>query len=477
MDMLEHLRSILQRKCGLDAGRPVLLGFSGGPDSLCLLDCLQHLGYPLILAHLDHRLRPESGEEARAAQALAEARGLPIILDSVEVKAYADQQGLSIEEAARTQRYRFLFRAAAIEGAQAVAVGHNADDQVETLMMHLLRGAGLDGLKGMPFRSLPNAWSEEIPLVRPLLGVWREQIMAYLRQAGLEPLQDASNLDITFFRNRLRHELIPTLESYNPQARDLIWRTADILGEDQRLLEELTQSAWNACTLEVGAGFVAFDYNALGTQPPGLQRRLVRRAIARLRPGLRDIDYAAVARALEFMTTPSNIGQVDLIAGLRLLKEGERLWLAAWEADLPHQDWPQLPPGAELSLEVPGRLDLPGGWVLGARLITQIESGRGQALDNADPFQAWLDLDQLRLPLEVRARRPGDRLRPLGMGGNSMKLAEFMVNRKLPRRARDHWPLVLSGDEIAWVPGLQIGHSFRLTPKVCKIAHLRLKVK
>jgi tRNA(Ile)-lysidine synthase len=343
--------------------------------------------------------------------------------------------------------------------------------------MHLLRGAGLDGLKGMSYRSLPNAWSDEIPLVRPLLGVWREQIMAYLRQANLTPSLDASNLDTTFYRNRLRHELIPTLESYNPQARELIWRTADILGEDHRLLEALTQTAWDACALESGPGFVAFDINAFEAQPPGSQRRLVRLAIARLRPGLRDIDYAAVARALAFVAAPSASGQTDLIAGLRLLVEDQRLWLASWEADLPQVDWPQLPLGAELSLAVPGRLDLRGGWMLRSEPVPDVEKGRAQALDNDDPFQAWLDLDQLELPLTVRARLPGDRLSPLGMGGQSMKLAEFMVNRKLPRRAREHWPLVLAGDEIAWVPGMQIGHSFRLTPKVSKIARLWLIVK
>ena len=473
--MLNRLRSILQGACRLEASGKVLVGVSGGPDSLCLLDSLWQLGYSLVVAHLDHGLRPESGDEAQVVRRAVKSLGAPFELRKVDVEAFAASNSLSLEEAARTLRYRFLFELAGLHQAQAVAVGHTADDQVETVLMHLLRGAGLSGLKGMAYRSLPNSWSREIPLVRPLLGIWRSEVEAYNVERGLQPAQDPSNLDTRFYRNRLRHELIPYLESYNPRLRQAIWRTADVLREDHTVLEGVVQAAWEASVLEQGAGYVSFKSQALLAQPLGVQRWLLRRAIGSLRPGLRDIDFEVLEEALAFLHQPTRSGQRDLAAGLRLLLEEERLWLAAWEADLPG-GWPQLPPGTAFSLEVPGKLALPGGWELRAALISPAIA-REKGFTNTNPFQAWLDWPSSPVPLQVRGRRPGDRFRPLGLDGHSVKLSDFMVNVKLPRRARPGWPLLLFEQEIAWLPGFRLAHPFRLTGETQQAVHVQLSRK
>ena len=245
--VLEQFVSVLEEKCLLDPGLPVLAGVSGGPDSLCMLDVLRQLGYRLIVAHLDHSLRPDAAQEAEHLRQLVEGYGLPFVLERGDVQAYAASHRLSIEEAAREVRYRFLFEQAARHQAQAVAVGHTANDQVETVLMHLLRGSGLTGLRGMSYRSLPNPWSQTIPLVRPLLGAWREQILSHLEQNGLQPSLDASNLDTRFYRNRLRHELIPQLENLNPGVRQRLWQMADVLAEDEAVLEMMEQTAWESC--------------------------------------------------------------------------------------------------------------------------------------------------------------------------------------------------------------------------------------
>jgi tRNA(Ile)-lysidine synthase len=185
-----------------------------------------------------------------------------------------------------------------------------------------------------------------------------------------------------------------------------------------------------------------------------------------------------VARALEFVAAHETSGQTDLPAGLRLLRESGRLWLAAREADLPDNQWPQLPLGGVFRLEVPGELALPESWVLRAEriddLIADLANVREQVFRNDDPHQAWLDLDRLHLPLGVRSCQPGDRIQPLGMQGHSLKLADLMVNLKLPQRARDRWPLVLSGDELAWIPGLRQAHPFRVTVSTKRIVRLSL---
>ncbi len=162
--MLENLSHILREECQLDPAKPIVVGVSGGPDSLCTLDVLERCGYSPVVAHFNHQLRPEAEAESEVIRQLAENRKLPFIKGEDDVAARAEKRNESLEEAARNARYQFLFSSAKSVAAQAVAVGHSADDQAETVLMHLLRGAGMDGLSGMVFRALPNAWSEKFPL-------------------------------------------------------------------------------------------------------------------------------------------------------------------------------------------------------------------------------------------------------------------------------------------------------------------------
>jgi tRNA(Ile)-lysidine synthase len=463
----------------LQPSTPLLAAVSGGPDSLALLHLLHRLGYPLVCATFNHRLRPEAADEAAHVRHAAESLGVPFVTDSADVAAYAGAEGLSIEEAARTLRYRFLFRAAREAGAQAVATGHTADDQAETVLMHFLRGAGLSGLKGMSARVVLPVFDPEIPLVRPLLAWQRADTEAYCRENGLSPLYDPTNADTTYFRNRLRHELIPALESYNPRIRQALVRSALALQGDEALLAEVIDAAWRKSVLEQGTGFVAFDRAALESNSPALRRNLFKRAAFLLRPGLRDVDFAALERA-------AALQPADLTGGLRLFVEGAKIYLAAYEADLPSSDWPQV--GEQCSVNsVQFSVELGEGWLLTCEPVSLITE---HWTLNTDNWSAWLDADSLAPParagvtgdtltgtsrLRVRAVRAGDRFQPLGMSGASVKLQDFFVNVKLPRRARKKWPLVCVDDEIAWVGGLRLAHPFRVTEKTKRALHLQMK--
>lgn len=471
---LEHLDSILREVCRLER-RLIVVGVSGGADSLCLMHALIQLGYPVLVGHLDHGLRPESAEEAQTVQQRAKEWGAAVVCSKEDVAAYARRKRESIEEAARTLRYRFLFHLAQEQEAQAVAVAHTADDQVETVLMHLLRGAGLTGLRGMTYRSLPNPWSRAIPLVRPLLGVWREEIIQYLEQHNLQATLDVSNLDVTYYRNRLRHEALPYLETLNPGVRQRLWKTAELLREEEELIEAIAVEAWQECALVVEEEAIAFDADRLRRLPLAIQRRLIRRGIARLRPSLRNIDFDAIERAQSFLRSPTRSGQMDLISNLRLEREGTRLWLAEHEVALPSADLPQIQPGVELRLDIPGEVELAADWRLRAEVCDYTPQRYAQAVANPDPYQAWLDQETLQPSLLVRCRHPGDRFRPLGMGGRSLKLSDFMINVGLPRRARDGWPLALSGEEIAWLPGYRPGERFVVRKETRKIVLLTLK--
>ena len=475
--MLNRIKTILLERCQLVPELPILAGISGGPDSLCLLDVLHRLGYQLVIAHLDHQLRPESADEAMRVRQMAEEMGLSFVFKQQDVKSFSKDQGLSLEEGARLARYVFLFNEAEKAKAQAVAVGHTADDQVETVLMHLLRGAGMSGLAGMSFRSLPNAWSEKIPLVRPLLSIWRESIWEYLNEHSLLPNLDASNQDTRIYRNRLRHELIPYLEKYNPRFRQSLWRTADILRQDHEILLERVAAAWNAALRESGQGYLAFDYPILVEQPLGIQRYVFRQAILHLRPDIRDFDFLAIDHAVAFLKDPSPHAQSDLIAGIKLMREADCIWLAGWQVDLPGSRWPQVQTDQILQVQVPGQINLPENWRLSGEIIDCSPLTRSAALENADPFQAWLDLDRLETPLRVRSRKSGDRFQPLGMPGCSIKISEFMINTKLPSRARRGWPLILSGDTIAWLPGYRIAHPFCITDQTTRMVIVKLEKK
>jgi tRNA(Ile)-lysidine synthase len=468
-----HLRVVLQEECRVNPALPVLVGVSGGPDSLCLLDVLHRLEYRVIVAHFDHCLRPDSAQDAVQVQQVAESLGLPFILGKEDVGAFAQTERLSLEEAARKARYRFLFAQARHYGAQAVAVAHSADDQVETVLMHLLRGSGLSGLRGMAYRGIAAEWDREIPLIRPLLGTWRTEIMAYCQQHGLQPHFDPTNQDTAFFRNRLRHDLIPALEQYNPQVRQIIWRTARTLAADHDVLEEYLQPLWVKCILDQGPGFICLSRAAFQALLLAQKRSVMRNAIASLRPDMRDIDFSSIQRATDFITHPTATLQTDLVSNLRLFLEGDKVYLAEWNAAVIDRAWPQLPPGFALALAAPGEVELLNGFRLHARLEDTPSPVSFTTLPD-QPFQAWLDADRLSLPISVRPRRPGDRYRPLGMDGHSLKLSDFFISHRLPARARNGWPLVCDGEVIAWVPGFQPAHDYQVTQETRRILYLEL---
>lgn len=284
-DVLAKVEQTIRRYDLLRPRSTVVVAVSGGPDSLCLLHALHTLRerYMLTLhvAHLNHCLRgEESDADAQFVQDLAERWELPATVRSVDVFEIRRQRKGSLEETARQVRYAFLRSVASAMGADCVAVGHNADDQTETVLMHWLRGAGLAGLRGMlPKSSLDDlrlgtdqpspggAW-----LIRPLLYVTRVEIETYCRHHGLVPHYDLSNLDTTYFRNRLRHELIPFLEKYNPNIREVIRRSAEVISADYAVLHTQVERAWQEVARRETEDWITLDLAAWRTLPLGLQR-------------------------------------------------------------------------------------------------------------------------------------------------------------------------------------------------------------
>jgi tRNA(Ile)-lysidine synthase len=467
---LEQFAAYVNEACFLAGGGPVVVGVSGGPDSLCLLDALAHLRFPLIAAHFDHGLRPESGADAEFVKGFALRLGIPFITQRQDIASAARDQRLSIEEAARLARYQFLFQTARQNDAQAVAVGHTADDQVETFLMHMIRGAGLPGLIGMAPRILPNSWDSKIALVRPLLSFWREETQAYCAGRGLEPVLDSSNEDITFLRNRVRRELIPMLETYNPLVRQSLWRTAGLLSADAAVINQVVNEAWPACLDDLDEDEVRLRLDTIRSLSTGVLRGVLRKAISQLLPGLQDVDFAAIQRAEQYIRRPG--GQVDLVRGLNVFSEGNIL-LISRKSHLP-RTWPQLDITEERDLNIPGRVVFSSGWQIEGEWVERRDLFDWLRLHPPSAWEAWLDAGTKPANPRICRPRPGDRFQPLGMGGRSMKLSDFWINRKHPRRARAGWPLVVCAGEIAWVPGFQPAEPFAIRSETERALHLRL---
>ena len=471
--MFNRIANIIN-ECQLQGGKLLVVGVSGGPDSLYLMHALHFLGHHVVAVHVNHGLRPEADDESEQVKQFADHLGVDFISCRVGVMTYARKESISIEEAARMLRYGALFEQVKIYGASAVLVGHNADDQVETILMHFLRGSGLTGLRGMGTFTLPNSWSEDIPLVRPLLSTWRAEIQKYLDDHHIKAIFDTSNLDVSFFRNRLRHELLPTLEDYNPCIRESLLRMGQSIKDDYSVLEELTNKAWESTLIKQGCGYLVFRTEEYLQLPNSIQRYLLRRAIAYYLPGLQDVGFDCIERGIKLLTGNKKNSQTDLIAGVRLIKEGRQFRLVEQQADLPGGDFPSLLSDEILILKIPSTQKINNDWQLDVEEISYEDLPNLRADADLDHFQAWLDVSELVLPLIVRVRKPGDQIKMLGLNGHSMKISDLMINLKLTKLARATWPLICSGSEIVWVPGYRISELARIKPDTSRVIHLTL---
>jgi tRNA(Ile)-lysidine synthase len=491
VDVLKQVRRTVDDHSLLARGDGVVVGVSGGPDSLCLLHVLLRLrevyDLRLHMAHLHHGARgADADADAEFVGGLAAEWGLPVTIECQDVPALAREHRLAFEEAARRVRYAFLAQVAGKAGAHKIAVGHNADDQAETVLMHFLRGAGPAGLRGMlpatlitDYRMLEPLGMKEAGgrkqgsciIIRPLLDVPRDDIERYCAEQYLKPRFDHSNLDTTYFRNRLRHELLPLLEAYNPNMRDRLRHMAAVIAADYELLAQLQEQAWGDTVREKRETAVVFDRAAWRALPVALQRSILRRAVYRLRRSLRDVDFCHVEDARRVGLSGETGVQATLPSGLALTVGYDALIVGDAGDAGPPPDEPLLWHDEPLTVQMPGTTSLPqSDWVLRAEVLERWELE--QIADNSDPWTAYLDVAALAAPLMLRRRRRGDRFRPQGMEGHSVKLSAFLINRKVPRAWRDHVPLLVAGGEIVWICGRRVGEGAVVRSAARQVARL-----
>ncbi|MDO8682764.1 MAG: tRNA lysidine(34) synthetase TilS [Armatimonadota bacterium] len=440
-------------------GDKVIVAVSGGPDSVALLHALHalkdRLGISLHVAHLNHGIRgKEADKEAEFVRQLAADLGLESTVEKADVPAVKKLLRLSTEEAARKVRYEFLDRVADQIGATKIATAHTKDDQAETVLMNLIRGAGLEGLTGIP--PVRGCY------VRPLLSVTRKEVEDYCAHQNLEYKIDPSNLRFDYRRNRIRLEFIPLLEShYNPAVKSRLASTAEILRDEAAFLAETAQAFLAIATVKNDPSEVVFDLNRFTNAPIALRRRCLRMAIEMVKGDLHDVEFRQIERVINRLETGENF-TITLPSGAIYAKREEDI-LKIFRVE-PEPEAPII----ACELPIPGCVEIP------ELKITVTSKELAMPVDFHRPpatLDVMLDRDHVKGKLIIRNLRPGDRIRPLGMSEDK-KLQDIFVNAKLPRRSRSCIPIIADEEKIIWVVGFTLSDEVKITESTRRVLHL-----
>jgi tRNA(Ile)-lysidine synthase len=451
----------IQRRCLCDQHARIVAAVSGGADSVALVHVLAELSnagaLTLVgLAHLDHRLRGgESDRDREFCAALAANLQVPFNVEQIDVLREAERRRESVEQTARTERYEFLERARARLGADRVAVAHTRDDQAETVLLRLLRGAGTRGLAAI----LPSRDG----VIRPLIDIRRAEIVRYLESHGHAWVEDSTNEDRRILRNWVRHDLLPTIVARNGDGvTDVLARTADSAREDEALLETLALAAEDRLRSDART-IVTVDAHRLLLEPPAIARRVVRRLLESV--GQRATTWAHVAAVMDLAAGEPGVVHASG-CNVKLSSADRVLYFRAAPPASEYGGGAFAPPALDpRPLPVPGVIDLPeSGGRLRAERKELEEVGGLPALSTGGLSQAVIPAVTAEPGLFVRSWRPGDTLQPLGLSGRK-KVQDLFVDRKVPRDVRHSVPIVTAADgRIVWVAGLALGEAFRVTP-------------
>lgn len=450
--MLDKVKKTLKKYNMLTQGEKIVLGVSGGADSIALLYSLNELidyGLELIIAHLNHRLRvDEAKRDADFVKEIAKSLGLTFVYAEVDTLKYKEESQLSTEDAARQLRYKFFDQVMSKHYATKLATAHTLDDQAETVLMRLIRGSGSKGLSGIPPVS--------INIIRPLIEISRSEIENYLNSRDIKWVEDASNVSREFLRNRIRHDLIPELESYNPQIKETLAKTADILRAEYEFIKIETEKYFNEVFSENRSEITGnlLKYESIDKI---LRYSLLRTAIENLNRNLKNISSIHIISADDFLLSETASGQIELPEETVIVK-GYDTFLVTKKSEIEREFY--------YSIQSPGKWSFP-------ELEVEISLVKTQSLEKKDESVAYFDPELVKFPIEVRSFKTGDRFSPLGMQ-SSKKLQDYFTDIKLPKFLRSRVPIFISDGEIMWAGGIRIDDRFKVTDKKGEVLKIKL---
>ena len=458
----------------------ILIGVSGGPDSVALLSLIYNTSRTnppyseIFIAHLNHSIRGrESDEDEQFVNALAEKYEVSLIAEKRDIIEIARERKISQEEAARDERYRFFESAAEKAGANVIAVGHNADDNAETVLHRIIRGTGITGVSGIrPKRKLTPI--STIILVRPLLFTWRKDITAYLEEENLSYRVDSTNIEKDKLRNRIRMELIPHLEeNYNAKIKKSLAMLGETALQNSDYLEAKAKALFEDVLInrEVSLEAAVLDINKLIESPQILQQMIIKEAIVRLDIPLKKLsnkNYKDILNTLNSKKT-SAINVVKEYLNVR--REGNELHLSKnrYCAE-------ETPVISETEIKVPGVTELVD---MNCRVRTEIIEKKNDFLEefkqNKTNYEEAVDFDKISMPLTVRTRKSGDRFQPFGSSGLK-KIKDFFIDNKVPVMERDTVPIVTMNGEPIWIVGFRIDDRIRVSEETINLLVMKLEI-
>jgi tRNA(Ile)-lysidine synthase len=463
-DLIARVRDTIDRYRLISPRDTVLAAVSGGPDSVCMLHVLltlrEELGFGVKVAHLDHQFR---GEESRRDSAfvseLAEQFDVPCICHEENVPRFLMSNAMSGQEAARLLRYQFLVKTSKLEYCQRIATGHNADDQAETVLMRVLRGAGPDGLAGIPPK-------REGVIIRPILSCWREEIEEYLSQHDLPFRVDSSNQQSKYFRNEIRNELLPYLTRFNPRISRSLAGLATIMADVSDHLGRLTDHAMPEVLQRARLGQFVLDLPKLAGYDEALKRSVFRRVFESLRPDIGSLPSHHVENILSMVRRGKVGTSVELPDGARARLEHGAIVFS-------HGEGP--PESPERELDVPGSVAFEdAGLAITAKLLPRSELSLSP--EELDGDVALFDWGSLKPPLRVRSRLEGDRFQPFGMEG-TQSLKELFINSKIAFSFRQSVPLLCDQSGVLWAVGVRRSARAPVTNNTQTILAVRATVR
>lgn len=445
----------------LESGDTVVVGVSGGPDSMALLAFLHqmqdHYNLQLQVAHLNHGFRgKEALKDAQFVHDMAQRFGLPCAIKTVDVPSFKKKSTLSSQEAAREVRYQFLEEVRKRCNASKIALGHNADDQAETLMMWLLRGTGLQGLGGIP--------PVRRGIIRPLIETTREEIETFLTEKNIPFVVDSSNQNPDYLRNKLRQQLFPLLkEHYNPQLVKRLAKTASIVRLDNEYLDSITQAMLEDIIVSRDSTSAVINRTALLALPVALQVRCIRSVLEKVKGNLKRISATHCNAILKIVSNDKPSKVLQLPDGIRVEKSYQQLKLTRPQsAPLPfHYSFTAIPDRVRIQ-------------EIGREMHFAIVEGNDHASIDNNARVACLDEGKVVMPLTIRNVKPGDRFQPLGMEGEK-KIKDFFIDEKVSLPERRRIPLVLCKEVVVWVGGMRIDHRLRVTKNTRKMLTIALQ--
>lgn len=444
--MLERFRAYIAEHRLISEGGRTLVGFSGGPDSTCLLHLMHRAKLDIVAAYLHHGQRAEANAERDQCRGFAESIGVPFVAGHADVPALAADRKMGIEEAGREARYAFFESMSAQTGCDQVATAHTRTDLAETVLLNLARGAGLGGLSGIPVR--------RDHIIRPLMFARRAETIAYCQEHGFATIHDPANVELTFSRARIRTNVVPELERINPEFEAAVARLAETAAEEDGFLDAAAAAALERCEIPLNGGLrfltldaeACFDCGMLRHLPPVLLKRAMRLVVE------------ALGGRLDFSTTHEAALRVSSGTDGSLTSQEGQVVLT-WRGNELHvlREGPFELPRAVLRIPGDTLMD-----ACNARLHVALVDATEERQNRA-ASRVLMDLDGFRGPLHVRSFQPGDRMRPLG-GNGHRKLSDLLGEAKLTLLARKRLPIICDIIGPVWAPGVALDERVRVAP-------------